>query len=102
MSAYLERERRTVAAMIQLYCRARHGSGRELCADCAALLRYAGERLAHCPFQKKKPICAHCAVHCYAPEQRERMRAIMRYAGPRMLWRHPWLAVAHVVGGWRR
>ena len=29
----LDRERRTVDAMIRLYCRDRHGSDRELCAD---------------------------------------------------------------------
>jgi hypothetical protein len=32
---------------------------------------------------------------------RERVRDVMRYAGPRMMWRHPWLALAHVVDGRR-
>jgi hypothetical protein len=29
------------------------------------------------------------------------MRTVMRYAGPRMLWRHPLLAVAHLIDGRR-
>ena len=30
---------------------------------------------------------------------RERVRAVMRYSGPRMLTRHPVLAVAHLADG---
>jgi hypothetical protein len=26
---------------------------------------------------------------------REPIKAVMRYAGPRMMYRHPWLAVRH-------
>jgi hypothetical protein len=40
--------------------------------------------------------CAKCPVHCYRPELRERIRAVMRYAGPRMLFRHPRLAILHL------
>jgi len=32
---------------------------------------------------------------------RERVRDVMRWAGPRMLWRHPWLAITHVLDGRR-
>jgi hypothetical protein len=28
---------------------------------------------------------------------REKVKEVMRYAGPRMIWRHPWLALMHVV-----
>ena len=97
MQPRLQRERRTVAAMILIFCRARHGGGATLCADCADLLRYCEARLAHCPFHAEKPTCAHCTVHCYAPQQRERIRQVMRFAGPRMLWRHPVLALGHLL-----
>ena len=83
--------------MIQVFCRARHGGGPTLCADCAALLRYTEARLSHCPFLAGKPTCAQCPVHCYAPQQREQIRTVMRYAGPRMLWRHPVLALGHLL-----
>ena len=32
---------------------------------------------------------------------RERVRVVMRTAGPRMIWRHPVLAVRHVLDGRR-
>jgi hypothetical protein len=101
----LTRELRTVGAMLRIACRDRHGAvGRDtdgLCADCAGLLDYARKRLAGCPFGPDKPTCAHCQIHCYGPRQRDTMRDVMRHAGPRMLWTHPWLAIAHLVDGRR-
>lgn len=94
------RERRTVEAMIRLHCRGRHGTP-ELCPSCRELLVYADARAAKCPFQEKKTTCAKCPVHCYRPEMRERIREVMRYAGPRMLWRHPVLALLHLLDGRR-
>jgi hypothetical protein len=96
----LERERRTVLAMIRLFCRSHHG-GRALCADCHALSKYADGRLDGCPYGVGKPVCLHCPVHCYAPARREQIRQVMRWAGPRMLWRHPVLAIRHVLDGRR-
>ena len=98
----LARERRTLEAMIRLYCRGRHGTGGELCAECRELADYARARLHRCLFQERKPTCARCPVHCYRPEMRERIRAVMRYAGPRMLYRHPLLALAHLIDGLRK
>jgi hypothetical protein len=95
------RERRTVEAMIRLYCLAQHGNGR-LCAECEALQDYAWQRLETCPFQAGKNTCAKCPVHCYKPEQRASIRAVMRYAGPRMLFRHPVLALFHLLDGLRK
>ena len=86
--------------MIRLYCRRQHGPRTELCADCAELLAYARARLSKCPFQEHKPTCARCPVHCYRPDVRERVRAVVRYAGPRMLLRHPFLALRHLIDGW--
>jgi hypothetical protein len=51
----------------------------------------------HCPLIEDKPTCASCPVHCYKPVMRERIRAVMRYAGPRMLRRHPVLAILHLL-----
>ena len=94
----IARERRTLGAMIALYCRQRHGAD-ELCPICDEMRRYAMKRLDKCPFRNAKTTCANCQVHCYKSDMRERIRDIMRYAGPRMLWRHPWLAVMHIVDG---
>lgn len=93
------RERRTVHAMIALYCRAHHGGGEVPCASCAALEAYAFARLERCRFGAGKPVCARCPVHCYGRAQREAIRTVMRTAGPRMLLRHPVLAVRHLLDG---
>jgi hypothetical protein len=98
-SRRLARELKTVRAMIALACGRRHGGGRALCPDCEALWAYAQARVDHCPFQECKPTCANCTVHCYMPSMRERIRDVMRYAGPRMMWRHPVLTIHHILRG---
>ena len=98
----MAREARTVDAMIELYCREVHGSAAGLGSSCAGLRDYARQRLKKCPFQEGKTTCARCPVHCYRPEMRRRIRAVMRYAGPRMLLRRPRLALLHLVDGLRR
>ena len=35
--------------------------------------------------------------HCYQPEMREKIRTVMRWAGPRMLPVHPVLSIKHVI-----
>ncbi len=96
----LAREGRTVAVMVSMYCRDRHAC-RELCPECRELLDYAQERLIKCPFREGKTTCAKCPVHCYRPAMRAMVRAVMRYSGPRMIYRHPVLAVRHLIDGRR-
>jgi hypothetical protein len=95
----IRREKRTVAAMIELYCEEQHGNPNGLCAECRMLHDYAMQRLERCPFGEEKITCVDCAVHCYKPAMREHVRVVMRTAGPRMIWRHPVLAVRHVLDG---
>jgi hypothetical protein len=99
--ARLARERRTIKAMIGIYCRAHHHGGGGLCDACASLDAYADKRLDLCPYGPDKPTCLNCAVHCYQPKMRENIRDVMRYAGPRMMKRHPVLAVRHLLDGRR-
>jgi Nitrous oxide-stimulated promoter len=100
--ARIAREKRTVAAMVAIYCRGRHGCGRgPLCETCHELLDYAHCRLDRCPFGARKTACVDCPIHCYKPAMRERVKEVMRYAGPRMLLRHPILAVFHLLDGRR-
>ena len=99
----LARERVTMSKMVGIYCAAHHDSSDDtLCADCQTFLDYAETRLHKCPYGEEKPTCANCPVHCYKPAQREQARQIMRYAGPRMLLRHPLLAIAHQLDGLRK
>ena len=101
----LARELKTIAAMLRIYCRDHHGAAArgdaDVCGNCASLQDYARQRLAGCTYGPEKPTCVNCQIHCYGRRQREDMRTVMRYAGPRMLWRHPVLALAHIVDGRR-
>ncbi len=92
----IEEEKRVVGQMIELYCRRKEGN-RELCPRCAELLRYATERLSRCRFGDGKPTCRKCPVHCYRPDMKERIRLVMRWAGPRMMIYHPVAAVKHLL-----
>ncbi len=101
----LQREWRTLQAMVGIHCRGHAHpplDGAALCADCAQFLDYAARRLEKCPYGAAKPTCARCPVHCYKPRPREFAREIMRYAGPRMMLRHPWLSLAHLADKLRR
>ncbi len=102
LSRRLTRERRTVLAMIRLYCRDHHKTQGSLCPQCDGLRDYVQRRLDRCVFGGKKPTCAKCPVHCYAPDPRKQIKVVMRYAGPRMPLRHPFLALAHVIDGRRK
>jgi hypothetical protein len=94
------REQKTLETMMSMYCR-RHHRGGPLCAECVALAEYARRRLQRCVFGDAKPTCANCLVHCYRADMRERVREMMRWAGPRMLFRHPVLSIRHMIDGRR-
>ena len=93
----IRREMKTVRRMIGMYCRDKHGGGGGLCGECGALWDYAERRVDRCPLRADKPACVDCPAHCYRPEMRERIRSVMRYAGPRMAWRHPALSIFHFL-----
>lgn len=97
----IAREKRTITAMIRIHCRAHHGGGRRLCENCKELLHYAHCRLDKCPFGEQKSTCNKCPVHCYRKDRREQVKEVMRFAGPRMLLRHPVLALLHMCDGLR-
>ncbi|MBQ8663155.1 MAG: nitrous oxide-stimulated promoter family protein [Eubacterium sp.] len=93
-----EQEKKMVSQMIALYCKKKHGGKSVcLCKDCEALDRYARERSEKCPFMETKTFCSNCKIHCYKPEMREKIREVMRFSGPRMIFSHPIAAMHHVI-----
>lgn len=98
----LRREYETMQRMVEIYCADHHATTTGPCENCRVFLDYAERRLEKCPYGEGKPVCAKCPIHCYKRAQREQARAIMRYAGPRMAWRHPWLSVTHMLDKLRR
>lgn len=91
-----EREKETVSLMIAIYCRKKHGS-QGLCPECAELDAYARLCSDKCPFIETKIFCSNCHVHCYKKDMREKIRAVMRFSGPRMIFHHPIMAIRHVI-----
>jgi len=92
----LEREVKTVMIMIVMYCRRHHG-GRGVCKDCRKLGTYAEQRIRRCPFGENKPACGKCKIHCFKPLMSSQIRDVMRFAGPKMLYRHPILAIRRLL-----
>ena len=97
----LARERKTVHVMIGIYYRANHDS-LDLCAECSELSDYTDRALERCPYHEEKPTCTKCPIHCYSEPMREKVKVVMRYSGPRMLLRHPILAIRHKLNGSRK
>jgi hypothetical protein len=109
---------RLLGDFTQIHCRGRHAGATRtvlrsdagdlgvygghvpvVCDRCADLLRYAEKRRAYCP-KDPKPFCSHCDTHCYTTNMRERMREVMRYAGPRsLLHGHAIDGVKHLIEG---
>ncbi len=99
----LAREQATMTKMVGIYCSAHHDNSHHiLCAACQEFLDYAELRLQKCPYGEDKPTCANCPIHCYKPARKAQASQIMRYAGPRMLLRHPLLAIAHQLDNFRK
>ena len=95
ISRKLQHERRIVADMIALYCRKKH-STKELCDNCRTLAEYADRRTMACPKMAEKTFCSQCKSHCYRQDMRERIREVMRFAGPRIIFHHPIAALRHL------
>lgn len=94
---------RVLVRFTEVYCRAHHhecsrgpltdglaarlaGRKSAYCDACRAFLQYAIERRLRCPLDPK-PACKHCPVHCYKPQMRQRVREVMRFAGPYLIKR---------------
>ena len=94
-----KRDNKTIEVMIKIYCHGKHGTEAEICPECRELLKYAMKRIARCPLKEHKTTCAQCSVHCYTPIMRQKIRDVMRYSGPRMIYRHPVLTLFHLFDG---
>lgn len=92
----IEREKRVIALMIDIYCRKRLKLN-YIPEEYEALRIYAERRLDGCKFGDKKPACKRCPIHCYKPEMRERVREVMRWVGPRMIFYSPISAIRHLL-----
>ncbi len=45
----------------------------------------------------EKTKCHKCPVHCYSQDMREKIREVMRFSGPRMMFYHPLEALRYIL-----
>ena len=90
-------EFKTIKSMTMIFCQKHHNQSSPQCDECQTFVNYAHEKLDRCPYGEIKPACNKCPIHCYKKIEREQARTIMRFAGPRMLWKHPILTLKHFL-----
>ena len=96
----IEREKKTIALMIDIYCQRKHGNKKgELCDECKELLEYAHKRLSFCKFGENKSTCSRCPIHCYKKDMKEKVKDVMKFSGPRLIVHNPIKLFRH-CGSW--
>ena len=78
----IKKDEKVLRAFIKTYCNKHHKplNDNELCSECKVLLEYSLKRNENCPLDHK-PKCKKCAIHCYKPEYRQRIKEIMKFSG---------------------
>lgn len=92
------KEKEIIEIMIKKYCHKKHRTKKDnLCEECNELLEYSLFRLEKCPFKRNKKFCNFCKVHCYNKDMREKIKKVMRYSGPRLIFSHPIFVFKHLI-----
>jgi hypothetical protein len=98
-SSKIENEKSAVEQMIKLYCR-KHHAGDTIsfpCDECSTMIDYAFLKLDKCIYGDKKPSCKNCSSHCYNQKMRDKIKAVMRYSGPRLIYYYPILSIKYLI-----
>ena len=93
----IEREKQTIKLMVEIYCKKKHGTKGELCAECQEFLEYAHKRLSFWTFVEEKSTFSRCPIHCYTKDMKEKAKEVMKFSGPRMLLYKPSEVVRHAL-----
>ena len=96
------KKKEMIKKMVEIYCKKKHGRENKnpitsLCEECEDLLLYANQRIDRCPMMATKTFCSECKIHCYKMDMREKIKEVMKFSGPRMLYHHPVLALKHMA-----
>jgi hypothetical protein len=93
MVSEVEKDILILREFIQIFCDTKHidrtkkyENGVSLCKACHETLNYSTWRREICSLDPK-PTCKNCKIHCYLPEQRERIKDIMRHSGKALIKR---------------
>ncbi len=90
---------KTLMVMAEMYCHDHKHikpENKPLCSECEKIVEYAIARTCSCPYQHKIT-CDTCTISCYKTGERKAIKSIMAYSGPRMMFRHPLMAIRHLA-----
>lgn len=94
----IQYDKHVLNTMIRLYCRAKHNPlAGKLCDECEELRDYCFGKAEKCTLGLSKTTCQKCPRHCYSKDYKERIRTVMRYSGPRLIFAHPIMAIKHIL-----
>lgn len=92
----VEKEKKVIELMINIYCRKKHNLKDGLCDECEELLEYAHKRLTLCKFGDEKTTCSKCPIHCYKKDMKLKVKEVMRFSGPRLIIYNPIELIRHM------
>ena len=91
----IDKDRRVLEAMGSIYCQGNHADAQKdeggMCPECRATIENTLSRAASCPYGHQD-----CKTHCQRGDAQIRIKAIMRYAAPKMMFRHPIMAFEYL------
>ena len=96
-----DREKKVISEMVKLYCRKNHKK-RELCDECRDVLNYSLNRIDNCKYMYTKTFCSNCKKPCYSPKMKEKIKQIMKFSVPRILFHHPLLVIYHIISRFKK
>ena len=65
-------------------------------SECLAFKEYTIKKIMRCPLGDEKTSCAKCRIQCYNEPERSMIQKVMRYSGPRILFRSPVLTLVYL------
>ena len=93
----ISRKKSIVSLMINLYCKKRHNASNPPCDSCDELIGYSHRKIEKCPNIEANTSCVNCNIKCYNQSMQEKIKKVMKYSGPRMIFHHPIAAIKHLI-----
>ena len=89
-----DREKKVITEMVKLYCKKNHKN--------RDVLNYSLNRIDNCKYMETKTFCSNCKAPCYSPKMKEKVKQIMKFSGPRILFHHPLLVISHMLSRFKK
>lgn len=93
------RDLKTLEAIGRIYCKAHHQGTEQdeagLCPSCREAVESTFARAANCPNHQTNN-CEDCEVKCQRGDAQKRIKQIMRYSAPRMIFCHPLMTLEYL------